>query len=350
MKDAKYLIAYIVPAVAFWGFHVGGWASYAALIITFGLLPFFELFLPFSNSNFSEEEEVQRNETKYFDLILYLHVPIIYALLGFYFTRIAAGGLAPYELIGMTLSMGVIAGGFGINVGHELGHRHTMHEKLFAKLLLLPSLYTHFTIEHNLGHHKHVATDKDPSSARLNENLYAFWIRSVSGVYTEAWNLEKRNLARAGKNFWSLQNEMIQNSILQIAYLVTLGFLFGWMILPFAFAVAINGFLQLETVNYIEHYGLRRKKLANGRYEPVLPKHSWNSNHELGRIFLYELTRHSDHHYKATRKYQVLRHFDDSPQLPLGYPGSMILSLFPPMWFRVMNKQLEEQKVEMVAA
>jgi alkane 1-monooxygenase len=118
---------------------------------------------------------------------------------------------------------------------------------------------------------------------------------------------------------------------------------FGTAPLIFAVVTAIIGFLLLETVNYIEHYGLQRKMQENGRYEPVLPHHSWNSDHELGRIFLYEVTRHSDHHYKATRKYQVLRHFDESPQLPFGYPMCMIIALVPPLWFSLMDKKLTQQ-------
>jgi alkane 1-monooxygenase len=120
-------------------------------------------------------------------------------------------------------------------------------------------------------------------------------------------------------------------------YLIGVGLIWGPTVACFAIGTAIVGFLLLESVNYIEHYGLVRKQLASGRYEPVTPRHSWNSNHELGRIFLYELTRHSDHHYKATRKYQVLRHMDESPQLPLGYPTSILMALVPPLWFKKMN-------------
>ena len=134
---------------------------------------------------------------------------------------------------------------------------------------------------------------------------------------------------------------MIWFQLIQVAYLVGIGLYFGWSVVPFAIAIAIIGFLLLESVNYIEHYGLRRKKMASGRYETVKPHHSWNSNHEMGRIFLYELTRHSDHHFKATRKYQVLRHFDESPQLPWGYPASVLMAMVPPLWFRVMNPLVE---------
>jgi alkane 1-monooxygenase len=198
----------------------------------------------------------------------------------------------------------------------------------------------HFFIEHNLGHHKNVATDEDPASARMGENMYAFWWRSVKDSYLGAWRLEAERLKKAGLAPYSVANHMIWFQMIQIIYLILIGLFFGFTGILMAIGFAIIGFLLLESVNYIEHYGLRRQKLASGRYEPVLPKHSWNSNHELGRIFLYELTRHSDHHYKSTRKYQVLRHYEEAPQLPFGYPMSILVASFPPIWFRMMNKRV----------
>jgi alkane 1-monooxygenase len=255
---------------------------------------------------------------------------------------VAVGGLAIYELIGITLSTGIIVGTIGINVAHELGHRVKKYEQTLSKSLLLSALYMHFFIEHNRGHHKNIATEEDPASARFGENLYSFWIRSTVGGYFNAWRLEAERLERRNLPVFSIHNEMLVFQIIQITYLVAVGLIFGWMMIPFAIAIAIVGFLELETVNYIEHYGLRRKKLPSGRYEKVTMHHSWNSNHEMGRLLLYELTRHSDHHYKATRKYQVLRHFDESPQLPYGYPGSMLLSMIPPLWFKVMDRKVRD--------
>ncbi len=340
LRDCKYLFAYLVPAMGFVGIYLqGGW-SYGVAIIAFVLVPAIELVAPFSKANHSDEAEATLKDHPFFDWLLYLHVPLLYAMLWYYFQTIQTIHLQAWEWMGLTLSMGVIAGSFGINVGHELGHRNKPHEQLLARLLLLPSLYLHFNIEHNRGHHKWVATPQDPSSARKGENLYAFWVRSVSQVYINAWRLEATRLRRNGKPVLHPSNEMIWFQGIQILYLLVVGALFGWSALLLALAVAVIGFLLLETVNYIEHYGLRRNKLPSGRYETVLPKHSWNSNHELGRIFLYELTRHSDHHYKADRKYQILRHMDDSPQLPYGYPMSMLMALVPPLWFGVMDPRL----------
>jgi alkane 1-monooxygenase len=184
----------------------------------------------------------------------------------------------------------------------------------------------------------------DPATAKKGETVYGFWLRSVLGSYRNAWTLETERLKKEGKSFWNATNEMLWFTFFQIGYLLAVALLLNTNALIGAVAIAVVGFLLLETVNYLEHYGLQRKQLASGRYEPVQPEHSWNSNHELGRIFLYELTRHSDHHFKATRKYQVLRHLDESPQLPYGYPTSLLMSLVPPLWFYVMHRQLPQTK------
>ncbi|MEL6941267.1 MAG: alkane 1-monooxygenase [Bacteroidota bacterium] len=239
------------------------------------------------------------------------------------------------------MSLGTMLGACGINVAHELGHRTNKREQFLAKLFLLPELYMHFFIEHNRGHHKNIATDLDPASARYGEWLPVFWVRSVVGSYFSAWKLERQRLKRDGKAILSWNNEMIRFQLTQLAYLATVALVWDVRTMIFAIAVAIMAFLLLETINYIEHYGLRRKKLSNGRYEHVGVQHSWNSNHEVGRIVLYELTRHSDHHHKATKKYQILDHHDVAPQLPYGYPTSMLMALVPPLWFAVMNKRVK---------
>jgi alkane 1-monooxygenase len=353
MKDAKYLIAYLVPLTVFAALYLhGGWV-FSALMLAFVIIPLLELVLPMTAENLSADEEAVQSSRPYFDLLLYLNVPMYFGLVAWYFGQMSAywaGNLTleNWELVGLTLSMGVFLGTIGINVAHELGHREKPYEQWMAKLLLLPNLYLHFYIEHNRGHHLHIATDEDPASARYNETVYAFFWRSVTEGYRSAWLLEAKRLARAGQSFWSLHNEMLVFQIVQVAYLLVVGWLFGAGTVLFAVAVAVVGFLMLELVNYIEHYGLRRQKLPSGHYERVQPWHSWNSNHEAGRIFLYELTRHSDHHFKATRKYQILRHFDESPQLPYGYPGCMLVALVPPLWFRLMNPRVEAWRTKYV--
>ena len=341
-KDLKYLIAYAAPLAAFWGLQQQGWASPGSAYVAFLLIPILEQVLPGSAANLSPEEEALQSRRRLFDWLLYLHLPILYGLIAYGLEVQSRHILTPFERLAMVLNLGIIIGGFGINVAHELGHRDSRAEQVLAKALLLPALYVHFFIEHNRGHHKHVATDADPASARRGENLYAFWIRSVTGGYRHAWQLEAQRMKQLGLPALHWRNEMLQYQVLQLLYLAGVWYFFSWRGLFLVLASAVVGFLLLETVNYIEHYGLRRKLLPSGKYEPVKPVHSWNSDHELGRIFLYELTRHSDHHYKATRKYQILRHWEESPQLPYGYPSSILMALVPPLWFRVMDPLIPE--------
>ena len=237
--------------------------------------------------------------------------------------------------------MGLLCGVFGINVGHELGHRVNRAEQTLAKILLLSSLYMHFSIEHNKGHHKRVATPEDPSSARYGEWIYGFYFRTLIFGYLSAWQIANAEQKKKNKPAISISNEMVLFHLIEIALVLIILLFFGWLITLYFLTSAIIGILLLETVNYIEHYGLQRKTTGDGKYERAMPEHSWNSDHVIGRLFLFELSRHSDHHYLASRKYQVLRHHDLSPQMPTGYPGMMLLALIPPAWFLIMNKRVK---------
>lgn len=342
MRDYKYLIAYLLPLSAFAGFYFRSWFSGGSVYLAFIIIPILEQFMPVRDTSFTKEEEVRRSRSRLFDVLLYLNVPILYALLGYYYFLMSEVPMRTTEMVGITINMGVVSGAMGINLAHELGHRRSAFEQMLARLMLWPSLYLHFTIEHNRGHHRYVGTLEDPATARKGETLYAFWGRSIGCSWLHAWKLEGDRLKQKGVSSWSLQNEMIRMEVGRLLYLVLVAWLFGPVVLAGILFSALLGILLLETVNYIEHYGLMRKKLPSGRYEPVEKCHSWNSNHELGRIFLYELTRHADHHFRSSRKYQVLRHFERSPQLPYGYPTSMLLALVPPFWFSLMNKRVEQ--------
>ncbi len=338
----KYLAAYSVPVIVLLSIWLGGWYSYAAIAYAFVLIPFLELFMSGSAQNMDEAQEEIAREDPIYDALLYGLVPGQFLILGFFLWRVSAEGLAIYELIGMTLAYGV-ACAQAINNAHELGHRNTKHEQFMSKILLLTSLYMHFFIEHNRGHHRNVATNEDPASSRYGETIYAFYFRTVTGSWASAWRLERERLLKTGKRFWSVHNEMIRFQVLQLALIAGIAFAFGPLVTGLFVLGAIMGFMQLETVNYIEHYGLQRKVKGN-TYERTLPIHSWNSNHPLGRLILLELSRHSDHHFLAGRPYQVLRNFEESPQMPTGYPGMMLLAMVPPLWFRVMNKRIADYK------
>ena len=344
-SDLKYLIAYTVPLAGFISIYTFGIGSWTAVLYAFVFIPVIELFVKKSEANLSSSEEKSMKESVFFDALLYLNVPIIFVTLFLFLQMVTHQSMTNADLTGKIFSVGIVLGS-AINVAHELGHKSKWYEQLTAKILLLPSLYMHFFIEHNKGHHLNIATPEDPASSRKGENVYFFWLRSVIMGYLSAWKLEAKRLHQNKQSVISIHNEMIIFQAVQISYLLVIYFIFGGMAMLCAMAVATVGFLLLETINYIEHYGLTRKKLPNGRYERVDVRHSWNSNHEFGRIVLYELTRHSDHHYKANRKYQVLRHHDESPQLPLGYPASMLLSFVPPLWFKIMDKELQKVQTQ----
>lgn len=336
----KYLFAYSIPVIGMIGIYFGGFWTYAALLFAFVMIPLLELVLPIDERNYDPKTISKRLHNKFFDVLLLLNVPIVYGAILFSLYRITQHQLPIYEIIGMTLSLGIILGANGINVAHELGHRNTMFEKVMGKILLIPSHYTHFFIEHNHGHHLHVSTPEDPSTAKFNQTLYSFWFQTVTGTYSKAWQIQKKLNKIENRSLLSIKNDMFWFTIIQVTYLLTIYYFFSFTGLFFAIFSGIVGFLLLETINYIEHYGLKRNQLASGRYERVTEKHSWNSNHVLGRIILYELTRHSDHHFKSQKKYQILEYHDVSPEMPYGYPTSMVLSFFPPLWFAVMNKRI----------
>jgi alkane 1-monooxygenase len=342
MPPITYLLTFSLPlTMALALSWQGGW-SFLPLGYAFGLIPALELMLRPDSRNLSRVEEDLRREHPLYDWLIYLTVPVQGLAVGSFLWVVSRPGLALYEQIGLITAMGVMCGTFGINVGHELGHRRSRHERILAKIALMTSLYMHFYIEHNRGHHKHVSTDQDPASARYGETVYAFWLRAIVGGYRSAWRLERERLARKGLPILSWANEMLRFHLIQGSWLLGIGFLFGGQALLMYSLAALMGILLLETVNYIEHYGLRRQALPNGHYERVAPQHSWNSDHVLGRLLLFELSRHSDHHYLASRPYQVLRHHEQAPQMPTGYPGMMLLSLLPPLWFAVMHRRLAE--------
>jgi alkane 1-monooxygenase len=268
-----------------------------------------------------------------------------YYSLWVFFNSLKQEQLSTIDIIGRVLSMGLLCGAFGINVAHELGHRVNKMEQTFAKLLLLTSLYMHFFIEHNKGHHKHVATPHDPSTAKYNQTVYAFWIQTLIGTYLSAWKIANEEVEKKGKRWYSLQNEMLLFQIIQLLFVLAIYYFFGTMSALLFVLAAFMGGLLLETVNYIEHYGLSRNPTTEAQFERVQPHHSWNSNHIIGRLMLFELSRHSDHHYLASRKYQILRSFDNAPQMPTGYPGMILLSLFPPLWFKIMHQQIKKYKL-----
>lgn len=346
IRAFKYLSPVVIYVLAWLAFISTGWLTWSPMIYAWVLIPVAEVFIKTDESNLSAAEEELAKKNRVYDYFLYLIVGLQFAMLFIFLNSMKEGGLHWWEITGRVFSMGLLCGTFGINVAHELGHRVKKYEQVFARALLLTSLYMHFFIEHNKGHHKHVATPEDPSSARYNEPVFLFYFRTVIFSYRSAWKIANSEMKKNGLPVFHWKNEMLQAQVIQLVFVAIIWIVSGWLITLYFMAAATIGFLLLETVNYIEHYGLHRTQKEDGSYERVMPHHSWNSNHILGRVTLFELSRHSDHHYLASKKYQVLQHHPDAPQLPTGYPGSMILALIPPLWFRIMNKKLRQLQPE----
>ena len=209
-----------------------------------------------------------------------------------------------------------------------------------ARIVLAVPFYGHFCIEHNRGHHRHVATPEDPASSRMGENIYSFACREIPGAFKRGWAMEKERLQRLGKSQWSLENEALQSYVMGAVLQISLIVAFGWIMLPFLVVHNFYAWWQLTSANYIEHYGLLRQRKANGSYEHCQPYHSWNADFIASNLLLYHLERHSDHHAHPTRRYQSLRSFADLPSMPTGYFGMFLIALVPPLWYWLMDRRL----------
>lgn len=339
MNKYKYLGILLVPFSVYIALTMNGIYTFLPFILLFVIVPLTELFFKPNHKNLTEHQLEIAKKDWFYSLILYAMVPINFSLL-FLFLNTINANIPIIDLTGKVLSMGLALGVLGINIGHELGHRTNRLEQLLGEVLLMSSLETHFLPYHNSGHHFNVATPNDPATAKKNEWLFVFWIRSQFGSYIQAWQLESKRLKIEKKSFFSFHNRMLIYTFFHIILLFSIYYFFGITIVLFYFLACCIGILLLETVNYIEHYGLLRKKKKSGRYEVVTPMHSWNSDHMIGRILLFELSRHSDHHHRASKHYQLLDSHESSPQMFTGYPGMMLLALIPPLWFKLMNKRI----------
>ncbi len=341
MKRLKYLLVYTLPLTVYFSFNTTGVMTFIPFIVFFGFVPLLELFLKPDATNFDKETTIAEKNNPLYDWVMYLSLPVQVGMLIYFLFVIQGTPFGTVEFFGRVSAMGLMCGVMGINVGHELGHRHDRAEQFIGELLLLTSLDTHFLPYHNGGHHRDVATPNDAATAKKNQIIFFFWITSHFGSYFKAWTLEKERLLQEGKSPLTFQNRMIVYSLANVALLALIFYFFGTHVLIAFITAAILGIILLETVNYIEHYGLTRKKTEAGTYERVKHHHSWNSDHPIGRLLLFNLSRHSDHHYNGSKKYAVLKSVPQSPQMPTGYPGMMVLALFQPLWFILMNKKLK---------
>jgi alkane 1-monooxygenase len=350
IKKIWYYLAFLLPALVVVGFYTGGFWNWLAPFTVFIMLPLVDFAVGIDPHNLNASEVKKVNQEFYYRFITFVwtYVQLAFVIWGCY--AAATGRLvSALEWIGFTLSVGLVTGGIGITVAHELGHKKTKLEQFYSKALLMTVCYMHFYIEHNKGHHVQVATPEDPATARRGENFYAFWVRSVFMGYHHAWQLEKQRLKEKEYSIFSFHNQMIVFALLPILFCGVITFVLSvyharlvWEVPLFFFAQSGIAFTLLELVNYIEHYGIVREKNEDGLYERVTILHSWNASHLVSNFFLFQLQRHSDHHAHASKWYQVLDHYDESPQLPFSYPTMILVALVPPAWFALIHPRLNK--------
>jgi alkane 1-monooxygenase len=345
-KRYAWLLGIIVPLAPFlaWGLvELTGfeWLWLLGPLLLFVAFPVLDIAVGLDAKNPPDSVLRWLEQDRYYRWCTYVFIPIQYGGLVLACWLWSSGKLSLLPDLGLAFTIGVV-GGIAINTAHELGHKRASSERWLSRVALAQTGYGHFFIEHNRGHHVRVATPEDPASSRLGESFWAFLPRTVSGSLRSAWGIEAARLDRLGKSHWSIHNDILSAWAMTIGLFAVLTIAFGPIVLPFLLLQAVIGFSLLEVVNYLEHYGLRRNKREDGRYERCLPEHSWNSNNVASNVLLYHLQRHSDHHANPTRRYQALRHVKEAPQLPTGYAGMIVLAWFPPLWRRVMDPRLLE--------
>jgi alkane 1-monooxygenase len=314
-------------------------ALWVPVLLFYVVFPIFDWLLGEDLSNPPESAVPALDADLYYRRITYALVPVLWGAFIFSAWFVARHHLPWQGLLAMVLITGSV-GGFCINLGHEVGHKNTPLERWLAKVILAPTAYGHFTVEHNRGHHRDVATPADPASSRMGESIYRFVLREMPGALVRAWALERERLARVGFTPWTLRNEILQPALITLLLWAGLAAWLGPQILLFLVVASVWANFQLTSANYVEHYGLLRQKLQNGRYEICQPHHSWNSNHMFSNWALFHLQRHSDHHAHPLRRYQSLRHFENLPRLPSGYFGMFTIAYIPPLWRWVMDERL----------
>jgi alkane 1-monooxygenase len=343
-KRYAWLLGLIVPTLPFLAYGLVQLTGLGVLwfygpVLVFVIFPLLDLLVGMDATNPPDSVIKWLEQDRYYRWCTYLYIPIQYAGLVFACWLWSSGKLSTFDGIGLALTVGMVSG-IAINTAHELGHKRDSMERWLSRVALAQSGYGHFFIEHNRGHHVRVATPEDPASARLGESYYAFWPRTVAGSLRSAWGLEHTRLARMGRSLWTPRNDILSAWAMTVVLFAGLAVVFGAVVLPYLLIQAVVGFSLLEVVNYLEHYGLRRQRREDGRYERTRPEHSWNSNSVASNVLLYHLQRHSDHHANPVRRYQALRHVEETPQLPTGYAGMILLAAIPPLWRRVMDPRL----------
>lgn len=321
----------------------GGWTVFLLPLFTWYFFAALDAVLGLELDNL--DPETRESHIRMYSAVTVLWPPVQFCLLFWmiwYATGPGDAHLNALETILLFFGMGVISGTIGINFSHELMHQKSRAERFLGDALLSMVLYSHFRSEHLQVHHRHVGTPRDPVTARYNEGFHRFFPRVLRESLLSSWEAEKAMLARKGKPWWDLGNPFWKYWGLQAFMLLLAALIGGWTGLALFVWQAFVAIWQLELVNYVEHYGLTRKHLGDGKYEHVKPQHSWNAAQKASNWLLINLQRHSDHHYKPNRRFPLLQNYseDEAPQLPYGYPVMTVAAMIPPLWRRVMNPRV----------
>ncbi|MEM8690271.1 MAG: alkane 1-monooxygenase [Pseudomonadota bacterium] len=331
----------LIP-LAWVGAVYGGWTVILLPLVTWYLFSIIDLVAGLNQDN--ADLETREDQMFWYRAITMIWAPLQFVTLFALIAYVApADHLNTLEKLVLFFGVGVITGTVGINYSHELMHQKNKLERFMADTLLAMVLYSHFRSEHLLVHHRYVATPRDPVTARMGETFYRFYPRVLKQSLVSAWNAEKLMLARKKLPATDSSNPFWKYAYLQGFMLLLALALGGWVGLGLFVLQAGTAIWQLELVNYIEHYGLTRKHLGEGKYEHVQPRHSWNAAHKVSNWLLINLQRHSDHHYKPDRRFPVLQTYSeaDAPQLPYGYPVMTIAAMIPSVWRRMMNPRVQ---------
>jgi alkane 1-monooxygenase len=339
-EASSFFWAYLLPLSVLAGPIFGGVFWLSTFTLGFIIVPILDYLVGFENFTPEKEDDKSRISFKFFNFVVWLYVPVQLALIygGVYY--IVNTDLALWEKFMLAFNVSLSSGALGFTLGHELGHKANKFEAFLTHLLYQSMNLMHFKLEHNVGHHTNVATYNDPATSRLNESFYSFFPRTVFGSYMNSFDHEKKRLKSKSLTKRIFSNQMYMYMAIQLLTNLAVFLLTGIEGLGFFLFISFVTTAMLELINYVEHYGLLRHKTKTGRYEKVQPHHSWNTNHKISNIFLFRLQRHSDHHANPLRPYQILRHFDDVPQMPFGYPTMVLMALVPPLWKKTMNPKV----------
>ncbi len=353
MTQHKLFRARLIDALPFWlslgmapvviiAVLNGGWwfmliPSYAWYMTTL-----LDLVVGLNNDN--PDPETPDSKLFWYRLITIIWFPIQAPLVFWSIWYVTRADYSVAEQMGLFWGIGIASGTIGIVYAHELMHQRNLLERWLGDLLMCSALYGHFRSEHLLVHHSWVGTPRDLVSARYGQGFWHYFLRVLTRGPASAWHAEKKKLARAGRTPWARSNPFWRYAALQLAVLALAFAIGGWQGLLLFCWQALVAVWQLELTNYVEHYGLTRKHLGDGRYEHVKPRHSWNSSHRVTNWLMINLQRHSDHHYKPDRRFPLLQTYseDEAPQLPAGYPVMATLAMVPSLWRRWMNPRVRE--------